>query len=290
VTVRSLRDRVQRWRADGRAGSAVLGPFALLALLAIAAVLPNLAPPLSLANPDRTSVSGFRAALAALPADPLVLVAFDADFGTYPEIRYATRSVLDELLRGGASLAVASYSAEGRALASGELDRLRRSSATDDRLLDLGYRSGVEAALVQAVTSLRVGRDGGGAVAERIRGSGGGIDAFDAVLIVGGIDIGPRIWVEQVSTRIPDLPLLAVAPTFLWPELQPYVASGQLQGLLGTLRDGVAFGADSSSSPDRPPSALAMLIGMLVAIGVLLEATGGSLAARLAAAVPRRRQ
>lgn len=289
-----MRARLQRWRLAARRDWRVIAPFALLGLLAVAVVLPNLAPPLSLANPDRTSASGFRAALAALPARPLVLVAFDADFGTYPEITYATRSVLDDLAREGASLAVVSYSPEGRALAGAELERLRRGGMGDDRLLDLGYRSGVEAALVQSVTSV-VTEASSGPIAVRIRGGGGGIDAFDAALIVGGSDLGPRIWVEQVATRSPELPLLAIAPTFLRPELQPYLASGQLAGLLGTLRDGVAYGADSADSADsadaadsagiarsaaatdRPPSALAMLLGMLVAIGVLLEATGGRL-------------
>lgn len=274
--------RQRGWRLAVRRAWRVIAPFALLALLAAAVVLPNLAPPLSLANPDRTSASGFRAAIAALPTKPLVLVAFDADFGSYPEITYATRSVIDDLVQEGGSLAVVSYSPEGRALASAELERLRRGGMGDDRLLDLGYRSGVEAALVQSVTSI-VPKASSGPIAVRIRGGGGGIDAFDAALIVGGGDLGPRIWVEQVATRSPELPLLAIAPTFLWPELQPYLASGQLAGLLGTLRDGVAYGvdradgADSEAAIDGPPSALAMLLGMLVAIGVLLEATGDRL-------------
>ena len=285
--------RLGGWRLAARRHWRVIAPFALIGLLAVAVVLPNLAP-LSLANPDRTSVAGFRAALAALPAKPVVLVAFDADFGTYPEITYATRSVLDDLVQQGASLAVVSYSPEGRALAGAELERLRRGGLGDDRLLDLGYRSGVEAALVQSVTSV-VPAASSGPIAVRIRGDGGGIDAFDAALIVGGSDLGPRIWVEQVATRTPELPLLAIAPTFLWPELQPYLASGQLAGLLGTLRDGVAYGADSAgraggaAATERPPSAVAMLLGMLVAIGVLLEATAGRLTGWLGEQRPGRR-
>lgn len=274
-----MRERLAAFGARDRWPA--LAPFALLGLLAVAIVLPNLAPPFSLANPDRTAVTDFRAALGRLPDQPLVLVAFDADFGTYPEISYATRSVLAELTAGGASLAIASYSPEGRALAAAELDRLRRSGVPAERLLDLGYRSGVEAGLVQSVTALLP--DGAsGPLADRVRAQGGGIDAFDAALLVGGSDLGPRVWVEQVATRIPELPLIAIAPTVLRPELEPYLASGQLAGLLGTLRDGVAFGRDSGAAPDRPPSVLAMLLGMLVALGVLLEATGGRLAARAA--------
>ncbi len=257
----------------------------------MAVVLPNLAPPLSLANPDRTSATAFRAALAPLPGDALVLVAFDADFGTYPEIRYATRAVIDDLLARGASLAFVSYTPEGRALASEELARLQRGGVAGDRLLDIGYQSGVEAALVQGVTSI-LPDSAGGAAASRIRAMGGGIDAFSAALIIGGSDLGPRAWIEQVATRIPRLRLLAIAPTFLRPELEPYLASGQLAGLLGTLRDGVAYGIDSGhgidartgttgGAADQPPSALAMLLGMLIGIGVLLEASGWRLGTRL---------
>ncbi len=277
------------WRSRQRTPWARLAPFVALAALAAAVVLPNLTPPLSLANPDRTSVTDFRAAVAALPAEPLVLVAFDADFGTYPEISYVTRSVLADLLGRGASLAFVSYSPEGRALAVAELDRLHRDGTPEDRLLDLGYRSGVEAALVLSVTSV-VPDAATGALAQRVRAAGGGIDAFNAALVVGGTDLGPRAWVEQVSTRVPELPILAVAPTFLRPELEPYVHSGQLTALLGTLRDGVAYGAASDTPSGRPPSALAMLIGMLIGLGVLLEASGGGAFGRLRAFGSRGRQ
>ena len=210
----------------------------------------------------------------------MVLVGFDADFGTYPEISYATRSALDQLNAKGASLAFVSYSPEGRALAAGEVDRLLRAGMPAQRLLDLGYRSGAEAALVQSVVSV-VPASVEGPLADRIRAAGGGIDAFDAALLVGGNDLSPRVWVEQVATRIPDLPLIAVAPTFLRPELEPYVASGQLAALLGTLRDGVTYGSSVPEAGAQPPSGLAMLLGMLVAIGVLLDAGAGRLGSAL---------
>lgn len=272
---------------------AVVAPFALLALLAAAIVLPDPAPAVSLANPDGSAVARFRAALASLPADPLVLVAFDADFGTYPEISYATRSTFEELNAAGASLAFVSYSPEGRALAAGEVDRLLRGGFPAERVLDLGYRSGAEAALVLSVTSL-LPASAQGPLADRIRAAGDGIDAFDAALVVGGNDLSPRVWVEQVATRVPALPLLAVAPTFLRPQLEPYLASGQLSALIGTLRDGVAYGSavnGTSGQPPsgQPPSGLAMLLGMLVAIGVLLDASAGRLGDAFGGLIGRRR-
>ena len=262
-----------------------LAPFGLLALLSLAVVLPPVAPAVDLANPDRSAAASFERELTALPGDARVLVGFDPDFGTYPEISYATRATLDTLLRGGASLAFVSYTPEGRALASAELERLRRGGIAADRLLDLGYRSGAEAALVGSVTSI-VPEAATGRLADAVRAAGGGIGAFRLTLVVGGNDLDPRSWVEQVGTRLPKEPIVAIAPTFLRPELEPYLRSGQLSALLGTLRDGVAFaaaegGPRAGTASDRPPSALAMLIGMLIGLGVLLESSGGRLLSAL---------
>ncbi len=52
-----------------------------------------------------------------------------------------------------------------------------------------------------------------------------GIGAFDAVLVIGGNDLGPRSWIEQVAPRIEEIPFIAVTPTVLLPEVQPYLGS-----------------------------------------------------------------
>ena len=64
---------------------------ALLLALSIAVLIGSAAAggTLQLANPDQSRVTEVRAAFEALPEDALVLVAMDADLGTYPEIRPA---------------------------------------------------------------------------------------------------------------------------------------------------------------------------------------------------------
>jgi hypothetical protein len=261
-------------------------PVALIALLAVAVVLPGLEPPLQLSSATGPAAADFAAAVARVPQGASVLVDVEADLGTYPEIRYATRAALADLLRHGASLAFVSFSPEGRAIGLAELERLRDEGIAAHRLLDLGYVAGAEAGVVLSVT--RLVPDGlAGSFADTLRGRGGGIDAFDLALVVAGSDMGPRTWIEQVETRLPLFRVVAVAPTFLRPELEPYLRSGQLSALLGTLRDGVAYGrdVDAANSPgqpttsDRPPSALAMLLGMLVALAVIVQATGRTLLA-----------
>ena len=234
-------------------------------------------------EPPPARAAELHATIAGLPDRPLVLVDMDADLGTYPEIRYATRAALADLLGTGARLAFISFSPEGRAIAVAEEERLASLGASPDRLLDLGFRSGAEAALVQLAGN-GIG-DATGAVADAVRARGRGLAGFDLVLVVGGGEIGPRSWIEQVEPRVPSLKVAAITPTFLLPEVQPYRDAGQLVALLGTLPDDTAYGALVASAgtggaatfDQAAPSANALLLGMLVAIGVLVVSSAGSL-------------
>jgi hypothetical protein len=251
-----------------------LWPVLLLALLALAVLLEGALPTgrLQVANPDRAAADAVDERFASLPDDALVLVAMDPDLGTYPEIRPTVRAVLDALLERGARLAVVSFTAEGRAVGAAELARLRDAGAPDDRLLDLGFIAGAEAGLVLSVTALEpvAGEDVPPAFAE-VRG---GIAAVDLAVLVGGVDIGPRTWVEQVATRLPDLPMVAVTPTFLHPEVAPYLRSGQLAGLLGTVRDGATY-AIGSMHVTRTAGPGGLLVGLLVALAFIGRAAWG---------------
>lgn len=262
-------------RAALRPGLRRAAPALVPLLLAAAWLVPIRAadPGLRLASPDRSHVDGLRAVIASLPTDALVLVAFDADLGTYPEIRAATRAVLSDLAAHGARTGIVSYTPDGRAIAAAELDRIVRAGGTAPT--DLGFVAGSEAGLVRSIASI-VPDAASGATAEAIRQRGGGIGAFDLVVIISGSDLSARSWVEQVGARLPDLPMAAIAPTFLDPELEPYLGSGQLVALLATLREGIgyaeAIGGDAIAGRGSIPGPLPMLIGMLLALAALGEA------------------
>jgi hypothetical protein len=268
-------DNVARLR---RAAPSVL----LLIVLVVATLLRPGAGTLRLASPDRSHVDQLRQAIGDLPSEALVLIACDGDLGTYPEIRATTRAAIEDLGAHGARLAIVSFTPEGRAIAAAERDRIARSGATEPPA-DLGFIAGAEAGLVRAVSSI-VPAAAQGPTFDAIRQRGGGIGAFDMVLIVSGSDISARSWVEQVGPRLPDLAMITIAPTFLDPELEPYLRSGQLHGLLATLREGTAYADAVTSGPaaDRGPgiAPLPMLVGMLAALAALAEAASRRLARR----------
>ena len=104
--------------------------------------------------------------------------------------------------------------------------------------------------------------------------------------MVGGNDLGPRSWVEQVRTRAPSLPIAAVTPTVLLPELTPYLATGQLEALLGTIADGAAYRSQVATGLDAEgiepgPQPLAILAGLLLGVVVLAQAIAVALTGAL---------
>ena len=260
--------------SDGRELARRLAPLVLLVLLTVAWLVPEPAG-VRLASADSELADGWTDALEALPDDALVLVGFDPDVGTYAEIRPTVRAALADLLNRDARLAFVNLTPEGRALLTAELARLGRVEANPTRWLDLGFIPGAEAALVSLAGDLNVPADADGAIARRLAGEGS--DAVAAILVVGGNDLGPRSWVEQVLPRIGDRPLLAIAPTILLPELQPFLATGQIDALLATPRDGAAYRAAIGLGPlerlrEPEPTGLPLLLGMLVALAVLGQA------------------
>jgi hypothetical protein len=250
-------------------GAGLAAVLILVVVLATAFLVPV---DLELGPRDSEAANGMREVLGELPAEPTVLIGFDADVGTYAEIRPTVRSILAGLVDQGATLAIVSLTPEGRALALAERDRIQRLAA-DARVVDLGYVPGAEAALVRVAGAI----DDGGPISAA---SGPLRLARPAlIVVVGGNDLGPRSWVEQVHTRIEEIPIVAVTPTALLPEVEPYRASGQLAALISTPTDGAAYRRDADlgaldglGDRDGGPPGLAILVGLLAAIAWLAPA------------------
>lgn len=256
-------------------------PLALVALLALAWLVPE--SPLAAFGTDPGVPDRVSATLDGMPAAPVVAVGFDPDTGTYAEVRGAARALLDDLLARDATLVFVNLTPEGRALLVGEVARLEAAGAGADALIDIGFVPGAEAALVSLSRSV----PGAGAdreLAAELEATG--LETADLLVVIGGNDIGPRTWVEQALPRLGAPPLVAIAPTVLLPELLPYVESGQIDALVGTAADASALAAGDAPGGDRPVDALAVLVGVLAAIGIPSQAV----AARAWPGLRRRRR
>ncbi len=268
--------------SDRRALLLRLAPLGLLLVLGVAVALRAGGSALRLPTADASSARGLEEALGRMSDGATVLVGFDPDLGTYGEIRPTVRAVVADLLNRGSRLAFISLTPEGRALALAELSRLDRLEANPRQILDLGYLPGAEAALVSLTREL--GPEPAGGVLAGIS-SGEDLTDVSTALVIGGNDLGPRAWVEQLAPRVEGLEIMAIAPTVLLPELGPYLASGQLSALLATPRDGATYRAAAELGPlervsePAEPSNLAVVAGALAAVLILGQAVGARVAA-----------
>jgi hypothetical protein len=76
-----------------------------------------------------------------------------------------------------------------------------------------------------------------------------------------------------------SVPILSVTPAVLLPEVQPYITSGQLTAALATPRDGAAWRATRAEEAEPTaladePRAVAVLVGLLVAVTLLAQGIG----------------
>jgi hypothetical protein len=268
--------------SDRRALLLRLAPLGLLLVLGVAVALRAGGSALRLPTADASSARGLEEALGRMSDGATVLVGFDPDLGTYGEIRPTVRAAVADLLNRGSRLAFISLTPEGRALALAELSRLDRLEANPRQILDLGYLPGAEAALVSLTREL--GPEPAGGVLAGIS-SGEDLTDVSTALVIGGNDLGPRAWVEQLAPRVEGLEIIAIAPTVLLPELGPYLASGQLSALLATPRDGATYRAAAELGPlervsePAEPSNLAVVAGALAAVLILGQAVGARVAA-----------
>ena len=267
-----------------------LAPLALLLVLGLAMALRAGGFGLRLPAEEASHARALEEALGQLSDGAAVLVGFDPDLGTYAEIRPTVRAAIGDLLNRGFRLAVISLTPEGRALALAELSRLDRLEANPRQIVDLGYLPGAEAALVALTREL--GTEPVGGVLAGLP-SGEELTDVGTALVIGGNDLGPRSWVEQLAPRVEGLEIIAIAPTILLPELGPYVASGQLSALLATPRDGATYRATAELGPlervsePAEPSGLAIVLGALAAVLILGQAVVARIAATVRAARAR---
>lgn len=195
---------------------------------------------------------GFRSQVSALAEGGTVLVAFEYNPAYSAEMRLAAGGVLQQLLAGGAKIATISTVPTGPVLAEDLSGRAAESAgitAKDERLVNLGYLAGGVlslqefAAHPQETTRYQFDTAATGRRAWE-QPPLQGIQALDdfslAIVLTDSPEIG-RAWVEQVAPSFGDTPLLMIASAQAAPLLQPYVASGQVDGMIAGLLGGSYF-------------------------------------------------
>lgn len=276
----------ERTRAPRRLVRLVVGVLLILALLipllagSASAPLPSLYAPAPLTQ--------FHNILSALPQGAPVLLAVEFDPGFSGEMRYAAAPVLEQLVMAQARLALISSVATGPVLAQNLMDQAldnlaRRYNQGDlhylveNRIVNLGYLAGGVASLQEFASrpqqAARYGWNADPAAPswdDPVLQGVGSLSDFRAVIVITDSPDTARAWVEQVQPVLGSTPLLVISSAQAAPLIQPYSASGQVQGMLSGLVGGVTY-AQLAAPPGSGASYWnAYQVGLLIMIAFIV--------------------
>lgn len=279
----------------------------LLIGLVLAALLADGANPFAGLHPAApAAAASFYHQVEALPAGAAVLLAVEYEPGFAAEMRFAAQGTLERLMQKNTRLASVSTIPTGPVLAEQLLQAAHDGLAARDpaaageyalaeRSASLGYLPGGITSLQefalrpqQATGYIPALRTSGQPAWEHpaLKGVSRVSDFAMVVVLTDKYENG-QAWIEQVAPALAGAPLLLVTSAQAAPLLQPYLASGQAQGMLAGLAGGEAY-RDLSQGPGGASACWAAYqFGLLLAAGLALA---GALAEAGKAIVRRRRQ
>jgi len=285
--------RVEKERRPGF-GQAVLR--LLIGLLLLAAILAPMAgvwlpsgsgdvPAASAVFPD--AKAAYDAIERQVDTGTPVLVAFEYGPSEAEEVEMVAGPLLQHLLNKGGRLILVSTHAEGPALAERLLAGLSGAGEGPERVVNLGYQPG-QAVGVQGLLADLAGRTlyrsgqpaAQAAVMEGVRSAR---DVGLVIVLAGQVE-DLRTWVEQVSARYPDLPVVAGVSARVEPIARPYLertGAGVLKGLVAGLPGATVYQGFLGMEDEYARYYLQSLtlgqwaVAMLMVIGAVVFLVGG---------------
>ena len=241
-----------RMRASQRALRMLIG-----VLLIVIILLPLLGfPQAGIKVGQIANVGAFYREIEAVPAGASVLLAVDYAPGYSGEMRFAAKGVIQSLMLHELRLATVSTQPTGAVLAEGlkqlaleEFPEYEERYNERDWFINLGYLPGEMISLQELAhkpqQAVQYGMSAGlenravwdSAVLQNINR----LDDFSMVILITDTFESGRAWIEQVQPSLEDVPFLVISSAQAAPMLQPYVQSGQVQGLLAGMAGGLSF-------------------------------------------------
>lgn len=218
----------------------------VIALVLIAALLLPLASNLRsmpLPNLFQPDTVAFQRIVEALPAGAPVLLAVEYEPGLSGEMQLAAAPVVSQLNARSSRLALISTNPSGPVLA----ENLLGAAGVRESLLytNLGFLPGGTAGLQEFASRPRVamqyGLDGELAWNTEALTGVAEINQFGAVIVLTENAETARAWIEQVQPGLGGVPLLMVVSAQAAPMVQPYIDSGQVQGMVSGMSGGAMY-------------------------------------------------
>jgi hypothetical protein len=279
--------------------------FLILLLAVLAALLGPRLPFAAGAATPSGSAAALATRIAALPQSAPVLLAYEWDARRAAEMEALEAAVVAKLTARRIPLLLITTDPQGALLSERRASLLREGR---DRFynqaglgfVDLGYKPGGALALARLAADFGsvfeqdwTGRNLTGernviqAMCQSANGavSGCSLDRVGMVIVMADESEDARIWMEQVASGHPSLPITFVTPAELAPLIQPYLTRADVAMITG-LRDAVGlqeFGGNADERLARRADAGTIggaVFGLLVLIGMVPAVWSGRRARR----------
>ena len=227
--------------------------YALLAIMLLVGILaPQIAAPLQIAAPTAPGAADLAQRLASLGPDDVVMIAYEWDAQRSAELRPLEQAVTSQLIGHKTKLILLSTDIQGTLLSFDLRGPLRAASYNIDPdgkvfggrdYVLLGYRPGGEMALRLLSQDLRAelgsdfeGRDATqGLLATNLDGQPrvSTISDLSMIIVLADQPQDVQVWMEQVHSAAPEVPVAFLMPQESEPMVQPYLRLPNVYHLAG---------------------------------------------------------
>jgi hypothetical protein len=223
----------------------VIAGLAVILLLILAAVGLGFLP---LPQLFSTETVTFYNTIETLPPDAPVLIALEYSPAFSAELQPVSEAVMEQLALKHARVSFISTQPAGPILAEQLLQEIHNVNPSYDlaaNTANLGYLAGGSTALqgfsLNPASVTQTGWDGQPAWNKNALAGINNLSQFAAILVISeNADIS-RDWIEQVQPKLGGVPLLIATSAQTGPLLQPYTASGQVDGLVAGISGAAAY-------------------------------------------------
>ncbi|MGB9888427.1 MAG: hypothetical protein ACPLTQ_02015, partial [Anaerolineae bacterium] len=259
----------------------------LVGIILLAAILLPMLVRLPLFGPPTApTAEALFATVNQLPGNTPVLIAWEYGPAESDEMDRVASPLIEHLLRREARLIVVSTRLEGPAAAEALLaSRMADPSARSQRIANLGYLPGQAAGVREALGNLD-GRTEAitGVPASQLEAMANVHSVADVgmVVVLAAQPDDLRTWLEQISVANPGVPVVAGVSARVELLSTPYLAAGQLRGMVAGLTGGAVYERQLDTGWGREYEYYLTSMGMaqlaiaaLTVIGALIFLVGG---------------
>ncbi|MBN1433257.1 hypothetical protein JW921_00755 [Candidatus Fermentibacterales bacterium] len=217
----------------------------------------------------------------SLPEGSVVLMSFDYDPSTMPELQPMTVALLQHLFTKGIAVVGMGLWPQGVSLGQQALSDVADSLGAEQYVdwVNLGYKTGGGILIVRMGSSVGAAfpadRDGVPIAEVPLMQGIGRLADFDLILSLSAGDPGIPAWVMMAGDRF-GVPIGGGCTAVSAPQFYPYLGSGQMVGLLGGLKGAADYetlvrqGVEDAAPGTATPGMAAQSIAHLVIMGFIV--------------------